>query len=174
VALLALLATVVVGSVLMKRAKEKEQSDIPKAGKPVDATQSENPAVRWPPFHHKKLFRLHLKPTKRRESKMATTLTLTVGKTDLCDLTGTDQYGNPITIPATPAPTYASDTPAVATVSPSPDGNPLKVLVTAVAVGTANISATDLASTNPISNAVICSVIAPPAPVLTNLVLAPE
>ena len=105
---------------------------------------------------------------------MATTLTLTVGKSDVCDLSGTDQYGNLFAIPASPVPTYSSDTPAVATVGPSPDGNPLKVLVTAVSVGTANITANDPASANPTSNAVLCSVVAPPPPVLTNLILTPE
>ena len=60
-------------------------------------------------------------------------LTLSVGSTATAVLTEFDAAGN--VVPPVSAPTYASDTPAVATVS----GNQ----VTAVGVGTANISGTD-------------------------------
>jgi uncharacterized protein YjdB len=106
---------------------------------------------------------------------MSTALTMTVGATHLLDLSGLDQYGNPFDIPASPAPTYASDTVAVATVSPV-SGFPNKVLVTAIAVGSANVTAMDSASTNPTSNAVAVTVSAPPPPppALNSLVLTPE
>jgi hypothetical protein len=63
-------------------------------------------------------------------------LTLSVGKTATALLNEFDAAGN--TVPPVAPPTYASDTPAVATVS----GNQ----VTAVGVGTANISGTDSGS----------------------------
>ena len=60
-------------------------------------------------------------------------LTLAVGKTATAVLTEFDAAGN--VVPPVQTPTYTSDTPAVATVS----GNQ----VTAVGIGTANISGAD-------------------------------
>jgi hypothetical protein len=123
--------------------------------------------ILWP--HHKRLFRLKLRHH-REDGHMATSLNLTVGgATGLLTLTGTDQFGNPIPIPATPVPGYTSDNPSVATVAPVAS-NPNQCVVTAVGAGTCNITANDTASANPNSNPVPVTVVAP-APALTNLQL---
>ena len=67
-------------------------------------------------------------------------LTLTtVGQTDTAVVVGIDQYGNPWT-GAIPPVTYAIDDATIATSTPNADG--LTDLITAVANGTANLTAT--------------------------------
>jgi hypothetical protein len=98
-------------------------------------------------------------------------LVMQVGATHLLDLQGFDQFGAPFPIPASPAPSYSSDTPASVTIGPDPAGNPAKVLITAVAPGSANIFGIDPAAANPQTPAFPVQVA---APVLTTLQLVAE